>query len=148
MIYKMIFGDWSDDGHGKTETFIIDIDATQKELVEAYKKTKEEFGFGVEDVCDEYEDYTINPERTKILFDAGFSEADLDQSYSDIEEIDDDGSMWVDVGRMFDILMFMIKRQLPDLKYKVVADNYPILLGCSNSPLTGSEHVGYGVFHA
>lgn len=35
-IFKLDLGDWSDDGHGKTETFYIQTDATLEEIQLAY----------------------------------------------------------------------------------------------------------------
>jgi len=57
--FKLILGDWSDDGHGKTETFIVEsnkpVDEAREAYFEAVKKTGIDFG---EQVCRDYEDNT------------------------------------------------------------------------------------------
>lgn len=36
---KLVLGDWSDDGNGKTEEFILEVNKTVAEIQEAYKQS-------------------------------------------------------------------------------------------------------------
>lgn len=56
---KLILGDWSDDGHGKTSDVIIESSLTGKEIEEAFKVGAKIIGEDITDYCDEYEDFTI-----------------------------------------------------------------------------------------
>jgi len=66
-------GDWSCDGHGLSEVFVIDSNLTQGELVDAYKDGVKHFGIDLtEEVCEDYEDARIPEDLVKKLYDSGF----------------------------------------------------------------------------
>ena len=65
-------GDWSDDGHGKTEDVFIQCNLTMEELQAAYKKGSKKVGVNLsDDVCCEYEDSSIDDETRNELEKAG-----------------------------------------------------------------------------
>lgn len=57
MIFKLPIGDWSDDGHGKCDWYIVEATKDKAGAVEAYKKAQEllpEYDPGT--FCQAYED--------------------------------------------------------------------------------------------
>ena len=51
----LIVGDWSDDGHGNTETFTIQSNLLQGALLDAYRKGCEIAGFDITKFCNHWE---------------------------------------------------------------------------------------------
>jgi len=64
------YGDWSDDGHGKTDDRYYEINKTVKELREIYYKAIEEFD--ISEVCGQYEESEPTPEQFDWLEGHGF----------------------------------------------------------------------------
>lgn len=70
---SLTLGDWSDDGHGKTEVFVIKSNLTSAEINDAYTFGTKILGFDLsEDVASDYEDSTISDENVQILAANGF----------------------------------------------------------------------------
>jgi len=56
-IHNIMSGDWSNDGHGMTQSIIIRSNLTKEQIEQAYKEGIEIIGFDFkEDYCREYED--------------------------------------------------------------------------------------------
>lgn len=133
-LIKVVLGDWSDDGHGKTSTFIINSNRDTSNIEKAYKKGVAVLGFDFErKVAYTYEDSTIKIEYLKSLIQTGFEwEATVynlktqdyddvvfskqnDVSYETYEDsfcLDDESylAMWFHVAKLGD----------PDLEYEIV----------------------------
>lgn len=127
---EFIIGDWSDEGHGKTESFFAISSATQKELHKIYKKAVKEYGIDPEGLCDVYEVSTIPADDFKRIKDQ-FSE--IVEKLYDTE--DDDGSQAVDPEFFVNIICAMINRYVDD-------DEFIKRVECFRFPVT----VGYGLF--
>jgi hypothetical protein len=56
---ELIMGDWSDDGHGKSDRKIIESSISKAALLKAYKKGVELIGFDIGSMCADYEDSSI-----------------------------------------------------------------------------------------
>lgn len=57
----LTIGDWSDDGHGKTERFVINTNLTVDQIQQAYKAGSKKLGFNfVDECCHDYEDNILN----------------------------------------------------------------------------------------
>lgn len=68
MKINLIVGDWSGDGHEKTEVFIIESNLSPDEIKDAYAKGSKILGFNlIRKVCIEYEDNFIPFSIAKIL---------------------------------------------------------------------------------
>lgn len=65
---KLTVGDWSGDGHEKTEDFTIHSSMTQEELSKAIKKLKL---MDIGNDCSEYEDNKLSEKSQKKLEKAG-----------------------------------------------------------------------------
>lgn len=58
MLFKLVAGDWSDDGHGKTETLEVEVYGVQntQDLIRAYELGCERVGIeSLEQFCQNYE---------------------------------------------------------------------------------------------
>ena len=70
---SLTLGDWSDDGHGKTEVFVIKSNLTSTEIDDAYERGTKILGFDLsKDAAAEYEDSTISDTNVQILAANGF----------------------------------------------------------------------------
>lgn len=79
--FKLQFGDWSNDGHGKSQDFILETNKSVKDVEEAYAKAKEKSGVDLENICSEYEERALESETYDKLKALGWkpnlSEKDL-----------------------------------------------------------------------
>jgi hypothetical protein len=70
---ELIIGDWSGDGHERTDKFIIDSNLNKNEIVEAYERGVDIIGFDLStDVCDDYEDHYMPLDKYATLTRLGF----------------------------------------------------------------------------
>lgn len=115
---NLVVGDWSHDGHSKTETVTILSNLDKKALEKAYKKGSKKVGFDLEtDVCADYEDMSMSEDISEKLKAAGIKphdyveedEAGLSFSYNH----EAFATLWLDIARLGN----------PDLKYEITADN-------------------------
>ena len=58
-LINLTVGDWSGDGHEKTETALFDVSCTREEFLSAYKKGTEVLGFDIASFCQDYEDCSV-----------------------------------------------------------------------------------------
>lgn len=65
-------GDWSDDGHGKYEEFLVRSNKPVNELREIHYSVLEKFGFDIGDICSAYEETELSEGIITKLKDAGF----------------------------------------------------------------------------
>ncbi len=72
--FSMPLGDWSDDGHGKTETFTFGCNKPMSAVVEAFKKAAKKLANAIHPtvVFHDYEDSSLDAEAYFAMFDAGY----------------------------------------------------------------------------
>lgn len=73
MMYSLELGDWSDDGHGITKVFYVNIPDvfTIEQIAANHQKNVERFGFDYSNIAEEYEDSTISTHQIEVLEQAG-----------------------------------------------------------------------------
>lgn len=115
--FKIVIGDWSNDGHGRTDDYIISTNLSSKEIDAAYKKAVKFIGIDmVEELCRDYNG-DITKEQIEIFAAHGI----------EIEEyMDRDTFLWL-WGEY-------IKLGNSDFEYKMAEDVESIEIG------------GYGLF--
>lgn len=159
MKFKMIFGDWSDDGHGKTETVYVEVpDAiTQEMMRENYEKNKQRFGFGYNDFACDYEDGTISAKQVEVLTNAGLDfiqESDVDWDTLDYKRPvvykRDNGDYALsgdDVmpDSLLPLCMFIIGDGIPGWDWKYLEEDTPVLVGGYEA--ISRDFAGYGLFY-
>ena len=69
-------GDWSDDGHGKCNYFLVTSNRPVNDVREAHFRCKEQLGFKIGDMCGEYEENTIDKDIVATLIGLGFTDPD------------------------------------------------------------------------
>ena len=117
---KIVVGDWSDDGHGKTDSFVYQSSATEEEMKEAYNKTCKVLGF---DPCKTYfrgyeESSMPNTDYEKIvkLLGSEFGdEAFCEDGEPEAREFSSNelAALWIE----------MVKYSLPDIEIKEMEDD-------------------------
>ena len=70
--FHLSIGDWSGDGHGRSEDFTVASNAPVEIVREAHYKIPEVTGIDIEGICSEYEEDEIDPETVQTLKDMGF----------------------------------------------------------------------------
>ena len=83
---SIVVGDWSGDGHDKTENTLIESNLIQEDLLEAFKIGTERIGFDLTKCCTDYEDNDVTEhiEQIKPLFDNSITlmeEHGIEESY-------------------------------------------------------------------
>ena len=66
----LVLGDWSDDGHGKTEKICLEFNKTVEEIQQAYKDSCKLTGINfhsADGLCVEYEDNSVSDKYMEIL---------------------------------------------------------------------------------
>ena len=129
---KLVMGDWSDDGHGKTEDIVIKSNLTSKQLEAAYNKGVKKLGFDFAEVCcADYEDSEVPEEYQEKLLKAGFAdylpEDQLEGGGNWFDDFYTDSYVWV--------WMFIAYLGDPKLVWEKAKEVNSINIG------------GYGFFH-
>ena len=152
---KMYFvlGDWSDDGHGKSDKILVDVNKTVEEVQNAYKQSCKltgisfngnedytESGRGWEEVdkyriAVEYENYNLSKEVLHVLLKfecpieifKNYQEEAYDRTYT---------ALW----------FWFVKLSLPGLEYKIIKDDngIPCINGYWSKNL--NDTFGYGLY--
>jgi hypothetical protein len=146
MLMKLNLGDWSNDGHGKTDTYIIDANISADLIKEGYirscKMTKVSFhdvhdrSLGLDPdtipVCANYEEHGIPVKAIERLKEHGL----------DPDLILEDTS-WISPDELAKLIMEFIKLSVPGLDYRIV-DDLPNINGYWDSTL--NVQFGYGLY--
>lgn len=143
--YEITLGDWSDDGHGKTMTTIVDIpdSISVEDLKDSYSKSVEEFGFRLEAIAEEYEDNVVPAVYAENLIAAGF----YAENFDILDEGEYAGKYYIGTDGLLELSMFMIGRHIENFTWSSLTEtDIPILIGGYNAILEKST--GYGLFYS
>lgn len=151
MKINIVLGDWSDDGHGKTDKVLLEVNKTKVEMQNAYKNSCKTLGVsfnhnddftGIEPqnpnrlIAVEYDDSRIPLEAFNILKENGF---DLDFiNYSDKDFI------YIGEREFVELLMRFIRFSLPGFEWEYVKDETEYFNGYWDSNL--NIQLGYGLY--
>lgn len=84
---KLPIGDWSRDGHGKCDWFLIESNLPVEEVREAYFKACDILGEDLSRfLCDDPEERTVEKEKFELLKNKGVDISDLVGNWSFIDE--------------------------------------------------------------
>lgn len=124
----LVVGDWSGDGHEKTEKISVVCSHSSKELEEAYNKGTEKLGFNfTQTVAVEYEDNKLYAKEIKLLRANG-----IDMEFEDGE--DENGNVCLMVDDFWNLYLAICKLGNPKIEYKEGKQKQKINIG------------GYGLF--
>lgn len=125
-IIKLLVGDPSNDGHGKTESLIIDSNLSIKQLESAYKKGSKTLKFDLFKYCNDWEDAKIPFKEWKKLIDNGLDVKDFG-CYDQIEEEFDTSFLYsLDY---FTVYLFICKFGNNDFKYSITEEANVLNIG-------------------
>jgi len=117
---NLVLGDYSHDGHSRTDTVTIISNLEKKDVVKAYKKGCEKVGFNLtDDVCADYEDMAMPAEIAEKLKAAGIDPNDF------VEVLDENLSFDYNGGAFAELWLRIAQLGNPDFKYKVTEDESP-----------------------
>lgn len=139
--YEIIIGDWSGDGHGRTEKFIINCSHPASAMNDSYLTFCNQTNLSLHQnkkykvLLEEYEDNKILAADLEKLKQAGINLDFLETC----DYIDGDVQLW-DPKKVVYLMMAMIKIHLPKFEYKIVEPKQ-FHLGKNKS-----GYVGYGIF--
>lgn len=90
MRQKVEVGDWSNDGHNQSDTYIIEV-PEGVDVAAAYKRAVDKLGFALENYCTGYEDNKFPSEHVAAIL-ALADEHNIPVEFSDYSELrsDDD----------------------------------------------------------
>lgn len=136
--FYITIGDWSCDGHGRSEDFMVSSNMPVEAVREAHYKIKGATGIDIESICSEYEEDEIDEETVVTLKNMGFK----------FENSSGMGDGIVNVPEMARLWIFLLQKADPTLELKIVECDTPRLqfYGFDEK----GRHiggVGYGLFH-
>lgn len=129
----VVVGDWSDDGHGKADYFVLLSSLSQEEVAAAYERGSKKVGFDLcNDVAESYDDRSIEVSKIKSLLSLGFivEEDDFDWPgmYSEPEvsfeeALENLDSLQIEGSDVFArIYFFIVKLGNPFFEYSFMDD--------------------------
>lgn len=111
---SLVLGDWSDDGHGKTDIVTIESNFTPAKIKKAYKKGTELVGVDLtEDVCSEYEEHQMTPEHYEVFKASGVLGDLSDESWD----------RYLDSDTFAELYLWVAKQGNPEFEYKIVPNS-------------------------
>jgi len=138
--FKLPIGDWSDDGHGKCDYFVVESNVLLKDIIPIYINMDKEYKLS--DVCAEYEENQMEENFIKFLNELGLPSS----GYADDTRCMTSESM---AYLIIDLLM----KFDPSLKLQIVPEEkMPMLNNWEAQAVTGERGgvlslPGYGLFY-
>lgn len=130
--FYVTIGDWSNDGHGKYDKYLVEANKSIPDIRDAYKAAVKacgvtfDKGYGDDrthgtEILARYQDRSITAEVAEKLRGIGvtFNELDTDAS----------GGFYFSPQTAAELFMQMAKTQLPGLEYKFIEDEIPSING-------------------
>lgn len=169
MVYKLVLGDWSEDGHGKSKDFLFDCNYDVSKIRQAYKDSCKKLGisfnhnedytglnlgYGNErQIWTEYEESSISPVAYCILKENGCFKGIVDDET--LEKIDPESEDFgEDLENLLDLdlkesallIMNFIAVSMPeDFTYTIIEQEIEPINGYWNKNL--NVQFGYGLFY-
>lgn len=129
----LVVGDWSRDGHEKTDTISIESNLSPKDIEKAYKKGTKKIGVDLsKTIVADYECNVMSSADVAKFVAAGF---DLQEFLGAYYEINEDGSLELGVDEFVDLYLFVVKTGNADFISKRIEPYSNINIG------------GYGLYY-
>ncbi len=124
MKFKIAVGDWSDDGHGKCDYFMVETDCESIEGIrELYFRIKEKFDLDISKIADEYGCNEIIDEDYELLVNLGFN---FNEDYFEILNNEYIGVL--EPKAIAEIVVFMLNKLDTGYKFNLMSeDEIPML---------------------
>lgn len=125
--YKLPIGDWSNDGHGQCEYFIIETNCSPYTMKSLFKSTVEKYG--IDKICAEYGEDLMTPDKIKELSEVkGFSLGEFYEEDSGFDSV---------AIRFAEMVLALMKVEDSTFVYKFIENTIPLL---------DEFTLGYGIF--
>ena len=133
-------GDWSNDGHNRSDCFVVESTLTQSELMTAYRTGVSIIGVDlINDVAKDYEDSLLSKEHEELLRKAGYG-FDKDPKgnlyFERYDDEDESTSYSLGVQEYLDIFLFMCRLGEPHQVIQLIKTSHSLHIG------------GYGLFYS
>lgn len=127
--FRLVFGDWSDDGHKQSEEFVIQSNRTVAECQEAYRASCKLTGFqlhgsgddnftGLEYTYENEEDYELCNNYEKARPSQRIIDIMTEHKYPKAGQLSTEEGIYID--ELKDILLWFIGLSLPGFEWKIV----------------------------
>lgn len=140
-IFQMNVGDYSDDGHGKNEVFVIKSTKPVDEVLKAFISSGTKlnvYQHGSFVIAEDYEDSKLSNEHAEALRNAGIEFEDL--VYNDGDEEDPEYTI-EGTTEIVRLVMRIAQKEL-DFEYEIANDVIPSFNGFGGA----GPQIGYGLF--
>ncbi len=136
--FILSIGDWSNDGHGKSEDFIVMSNTPVECVREAHYRIPETTGICFEALCSEYEENFIDDKNTEALKALGFEFKDQTGLGEQVMCPEEMARLWV----------FLLMKADPSLHLELKPEEKLPTLHFYGSDSKGRHiaQIGYGVF--
>lgn len=131
-IFRLPIGDWSDDGHGQTQDYLIKSNKTVQEIRELYFQACDKLGFSLDgsykksdlSPMADYEDYIFKEETLNALLDFGVKiDEELVNNLREIYKTDpDEWDNIVNTEELCKIVLEFIKTQDSELILEIIPE--------------------------
>jgi hypothetical protein len=150
---KVVLGDWSHDGHGITDLFVIDLPTVtgSDELDSFYAIGTEIVGFNLtKEVCSNYEDNVVDIDKYTKLVELGYlpysfkkTESKWGDELPEYSEYDGRCGYWICKEVFLDLYMFIVS-----LGYKhVIGSSESFTYYVVSDTMPNVNIGGYGLFY-
>lgn len=123
--YRIVTGDWSDDGHGKSDQFTFNVNYNIDQIRKAYKKAQKKLKIafdcnekGKYKLCEAYENDSLSKETINHLRQSGVNFDNIQFGTM----VDEDGSQLMEPSEMAFLFLEVVKTEIPDLSYELVQE--------------------------
>jgi len=159
--FYFVLGDWSDDGHGKTDKILIESSHPVEDVKNAYKKSCKLTGisFNHNDdftgikrdlheeklyrVCTEYEQSQLSEEIFKCFLKL-HKDGHPCEILKQMEKNKKRDGLYLNKETFIDLFFWFVSLSLKDFKYKKIEHEYPVLNGYWDKKL--NVQFGYGLY--
>lgn len=153
-MYKMylVLGDWSEDGHNKSDKILLEVNWAVKNVQDAYKASCKLTGIsfnGEDDYTESGRNYR-SAGRFHVAVEYEDSELSIDvldvlEKFKCPSHIIENYKEEACEGNFIELWFWFVSLSLPGLKYKIIKDNqFPCINGYWNKNLNVS--FGYGLY--
>lgn len=128
-VHYIVIGDWSDDGHGKHETYIFNCSHDAHDVKKGYLQAVEKSCIALHDVS--YKEFS-NPQEIQSIF-TKYEDSKIDKylveklkSLLNVDfeifsnSIEDNGSIYFGPEDIAKLFFEMVKSQIKDFSYEIV----------------------------
>lgn len=147
--YRIVTGDWSEDGHGRMDFFTFECTHSEDEIITGYKEAVKKCGVALHDigkkdgvsVCVDYEDSKIKSKELNNLRKLGIV---FDFQESEIDGKGDNEILYCTSPDLATLFLKMAQTQIPQFEFEFCKKPK-----CINGfwSKTFNHSIGYGVYY-